>query len=67
MPIFTALKRGLVIELEGKVHSKAEQREYDTIREEELKARGLRVLRFENQEVLKRTERVLAKIVAAVS
>ncbi len=61
---FYCAEVGLVVELEGKVHGKKEQREYDQIRKEELEGRGLRVFKFENKEVLERTERVLAKIVA---
>lgn len=61
---FYCAEARLVIELEGKAHNKMEQKEYDKIRKEELEARGLRVIRFNNEEVLKRTEKVLAKIVA---
>lgn len=61
---FYCAEARLVVELEGKVHSKKEQREYGQIRREELEARGLRVIKFENREVLKRAEKVLAKIVA---
>lgn len=64
---FYCAEARLVVELEGKVHSKKEQREYDQIRKEELEARGLQVLRFENEEALKRTERVLAKIAAVAA
>ncbi len=64
---FYCAEAGLAIELESKVHSKAELREYDKIRKEELEARGLKVLRFENQEVLKRAEKVLAKIIAVAA
>ncbi len=64
---FYCAEAGLVIELEGGVHGNWEQKEYDQVRKEELEARGLQVLRFRNQEVLKRSERVLAKIVAAAS
>ncbi|MCI0329947.1 MAG: endonuclease domain-containing protein [candidate division Zixibacteria bacterium] len=64
---FYCVEAGLVVELEGKVHNQAEQREYDKIRKEELAGRGLRVMKFDNEEVLKRTERVLAKIVAVAA
>ena len=60
---FYCAEAGLAIELEGNVHKRAEQREYNKIRKEELEARRLQVLRFENQKVLKRAESVLAKII----
>jgi len=64
---FYCAEARLVIELEGKVHSKAGQREYDKIRKEELEARGLRVMKFNNEEVLKRAEMILTKIVAVAA
>ncbi|MGB7061784.1 MAG: endonuclease domain-containing protein [Candidatus Zixiibacteriota bacterium] len=41
----------LVIELEGSVHNQKDQKEYDRIRQEILKVRGLRVLRIKNKEI----------------
>jgi very-short-patch-repair endonuclease len=52
----------LVIELEGKIHEKTEQREYDENRFEQLNALGLRILRIENEEVLNNIEMVIEKI-----
>jgi very-short-patch-repair endonuclease len=54
----------LVVELEGGIHDRTDQRTYDEMRFEELKARGLRVLRIRNEEVLNDVEGVLRKIVA---
>lgn len=52
----------LVVELEGKIHETADQKEYDQVRFEELDARGLRVLRINNEEVLQCVENVLERI-----
>ena len=52
----------LVIELDGPVHDQPDQRDYDQVREQELKARGLRVLRFKNGEVEKNLAGVLQEI-----
>ena len=50
----------LVIEVDGDVHEK--QKEYDHERSEVLLARGLKVIRFSNDQVMKETQSVLAEI-----
>jgi very-short-patch-repair endonuclease len=57
---FCCRQRKLVIEVDGGQHY--EEREKDVWRERLLAARGYRVLRFWNDEVLKNTEGVLEKI-----
>lgn len=52
----------LVVELDGEVHFNEEAIEYDKKRTEFLESVGLKVIRFENNEVLKNTEYVLSKI-----
>jgi very-short-patch-repair endonuclease len=52
----------LVIEIDGSQHLIGEAVEYDRIREDFLSNRGLRVLRFNNREVLKNTEEVIERI-----
>lgn len=52
----------LVVELEGEIHDRSDQRVYDGMRFEELQARGLRVLTIRNEEVLNDVEGVLSKI-----
>ncbi len=52
----------LVIELDGEVHFNEEAIKYDKERTEFIESLGLRVIRFENNEVLKNTEYVLNKI-----
>jgi very-short-patch-repair endonuclease len=54
----------LVIELDGEVHNEAMQAEYDTARDAMLRELGFKVLRFENKEVFRNTQRVLDTIAA---
>lgn len=57
----------LVIELEGSIHDTPEQKEYDKVRFEELRSRGLKILRFRNAEVLNNMESVLNQILNVAS
>ncbi|MDG1580022.1 endonuclease domain-containing protein [Pseudomonas sp. GOM6] len=57
---FVCLERFLVIELDGGQHM--EQALKDSERDEYLRARGYRVLRFWNHQVLKEIEAVLERI-----
>lgn len=50
---------GLVIELDGGQHNKADGKEYDVERTEFLEALGLTVVRYWNHDVLGRTDVVL--------
>ncbi|HTB30597.1 MAG TPA: endonuclease domain-containing protein, partial [Bacteroidia bacterium] len=43
----------LVIEIDGGYHLKPEQKEYDTIRNEDMEALGIATLRFTNDEIIK--------------
>lgn len=52
----------LIIEVDGEIHVQSEQREYDRVRQAELEAQGLKVLRFKNDRVLFETEQVLKEI-----
>ena len=52
----------LVIEVDGSVHEKKEQREIDEHRRNVFKLRGLEELRFSNKEVLNSLNEVLEKI-----
>ncbi len=54
----------LVIELEGGIHDKPDQKEYDETRASELEGIGLIVMRIRNEEVEKDIEQVLKTIVA---
>ena len=57
---FCAPRRKLIIELDGSHH--LEQQEYDEERTKYLEARGYRVLRFWNNDVLKDMDHVLQVI-----
>lgn len=52
----------LVIEIEGGIHNREDQAEYDQLRFEELQQRGLHCLRISNEEVFKDVQGVLQKI-----
>jgi len=52
----------LIVEVDGKIHEKKEQKEKDLIREEQLIESGFKVIRFSNDEVINNIENVLKKI-----
>lgn len=52
----------LAIELDGRIHDKKMNRLYDVMRSDELSAGGIRVLRFQNEEVINEIEDVLKRI-----
>ena len=56
----------LVIEIDGGIHEKPEQKEYDKIRTDFLKENGLKVIRFTNEQVLNELEFCLAEIHRAI-
>jgi very-short-patch-repair endonuclease len=62
---FYCHRAGLVIELDGPVHER--QREYDEARDKFIGYRGLRILRFSNDEVLTNINDVLLTIHRAAS
>ncbi len=62
---FYAQEPGLIVELDGEIHKR--QREYDELRAEEIKARGLEILRFRNAQILNQPEKVLQEISIALS
>ncbi len=55
---------GLVVEVDGPIHDR--RSEYDAGRDRALAARGLRILRFRNEEVMQEMEHVLERIRAAL-
>ncbi|HCU25282.1 MAG TPA: hypothetical protein DF383_09705 [Deltaproteobacteria bacterium] len=57
-------ERSLVIEIDGDVHAYEKQIKKDFLREKYLKKRGLQVVRYTNQEVLKNLEGVLENLYA---
>jgi very-short-patch-repair endonuclease len=52
----------LVIELDGSQHTAADAQQYDAARTDILEAMGLRVLRFDNRQVLQELEAVIEVI-----
>jgi adenine-specific DNA-methyltransferase len=57
----------LALEADGEHHTTADGYAYDAARTAYLAARGIRVLRFTNHEILSERERVLALILAALA
>jgi len=64
---FYCPEAALVIELDGGQHFHGGVKVKDAARDFFLKERGLRVLRFDNHQVLKNTEVVLEEILKAVT
>ena len=54
----------LIVEVDGEVHQG--QAEADALRERDLQAYGLRILRFDNEDVLQRMGWVLKRIAGAI-
>ena len=63
---FYCPEHSLVIELDGGQHAQPEQAIYDEERTAYLDGCGLKVLRFTNDEALRKTDAVLAAILRAV-
>ena len=57
----------LVIELDGGQHFLDEGKEKDEMRDSFFKSRGLRVLRFDNHQVLKNIEATLEKVLKTIT
>jgi very-short-patch-repair endonuclease len=64
---FYCHKHQLVIELDGSQHFTPEGKAHDSERTAHLEERGIRVLRFDNRQVLTETEAVLEEIHRAVT
>jgi very-short-patch-repair endonuclease len=60
---FYCHQAALIVEVDGDIHIL--QKEYDANREGHLMARGFRILRFTNDEVVKNLKGVLQKIIEA--
>ena len=57
---FLCVEKSLVIEVDGGIHD--DQKQYDKEREEDLHARGYKILRFTNEQVLHNLRDVLHTI-----
>ena len=64
---FVCLERKLVVEVDGGQHNEPDEAQRDTRRSAYLAARGIKVLRYWNHDVLNRTEAVLEDLYAAVA
>ena len=58
-------EKKLAIEVDGAIH--AFRKEYDTLRTNTLNAKGIKVLRFTNEQVFKDTKNVLLMIYLTLS
>jgi len=63
---FVCLERKLVVEVDGGGHTTPEQIDYDQKRDEFLSARGFRVKRYFNNDVLKNLRGVVEDILEAL-
>ncbi len=52
----------LAIEIDGSIHDLEEQKAYDEIREKEIIAKGIKVLRIRNEEIYYNLEGVLKRV-----
>lgn len=59
---FCCPKKKLVIEVDGGIHNKPENRLYDDERQKSIENLGFKVIRFCNKEVIENTEKVLTEI-----
>jgi very-short-patch-repair endonuclease len=50
------------VEVDGEIHQTPEQKEWDENRTAEIEKYGLTIMRFTNEEVLNKTDKVLNKI-----
>ena len=63
---FYCARARLVVEIDGAIHQDPDRRLEDSVREEEISSRGLSIVRFTNDEVLKQTENVLQRLQAQI-
>lgn len=59
---FYCQKHRLIVELDGEIHNKLENQEYDKVRDNYLTNLGFKVLRIKNSEIEGNIENVLEKI-----
>lgn len=64
---FFCVEKQLAVELDGAVHAQPDRTSHDEERTEWLNSRGIRVLRFKNEEIEDDLDGVLRKIVEASS
>ncbi len=64
---FVCLDKRLIIEVDGLIHQLPDNIESDEIRTRSLSELGFRVLRFSNEQVIKKTSEILALITSALN
>lgn len=57
----------LIVEVDGDIHQKKEQRERDLMRSETLEEMGFKIVRFKNKEVIYNITEVLARLEEATN
>lgn len=63
---FYCSKANVVIEVDGGIHNQVENKEYDLIREEIIKANGIRIIRFHNDEIINNIDTVLKRLICFI-
>tara|TARA_B100000315_G_scaffold1024_1_gene950 strand:+ start:1571 stop:1846 length:276 start_codon:yes stop_codon:yes gene_type:complete len=57
----------LVVELEGDIHNRFDQKQYDTVRRLAIEQLGLKVMSFKNADVIQDVSAVLVKMAGALT
>jgi very-short-patch-repair endonuclease len=60
---FYCSKMKVAVEIDGRIHERDDIKEYDAIREDVIKAHGIRIIRFSNDEIMHDIESVLERLV----
>lgn len=63
---FLCLRHRLIIELDGLIHQRLENKKSDEERTKWLRAQGFKVIRFRNEEIEKNLDKVLSQILIAL-
>ena len=64
---FYCHKAKLIIEVDGSIHNRADIKEADKTREQDLRNWGYSVIRFSNQQVLLKTDKVISTITTYIN
>lgn len=59
---FVCLERSLIVEVDGKYHFTAEQKDADKLREDRLQLLGYKIIRFTNEDILCNIDNVIIAI-----
>ena len=64
---FYCCEARLAIEIDGKIHELGDRKEYDQVRQIEIEARNIKVLRFRNEDIFNRLDCVLQSIIEVLT